>query len=241
METRCEPEFSFNITPGDENIQINPNGNKYKLSFSSDMGVSKIVIIFEKVSNQKSEENTTNSITFKNSSSIISQFKDFTSIQLSSAEKIKSCFRKWFKERNKHENKFVIKIQSCVRAWLSIKFVDSLKYKLRFKNCFSETLKLQSIIRMWLIKKNIQQYHVNCGWTYNTPTSKKDSKNKSKRFNNKQSEFENRNPYQKEMEQHPCFKTVRCLYQDKCKFLRDKGFCTFYHDGDENKFQCVPV
>ena len=87
MEIICNPGVSLNITSGDQNFEINNenintnnlNNQKFSIKFTT-KEKGKIVIVFKKVSENKSEDSNTNIMVFRKSLA---------------EKKIKSCILKW--------------------------------------------------------------------------------------------------------------------------------------------------
>lgn len=132
------------------------------------------------------------------------------------------------------------KIQSCVRKWLYHKRIEKNKTQVAF------TI-LQSFIRMWLTKKNIQQFQFNSGWR----NFKQANRNKSKPKEDKaMKDSKNENPVPKKKpscksssnldvitkhKYNPKWKTKECKSGDNCIYHKN-GVCCFLHKDDKCTF-----
>lgn len=266
MEIICHPGTSFNISSGNNNFEINnedmdlssENNQQFSIKFSLKED-GKIIIVFKKISDNKFEDGNKSIIAFRKclaekkiKSCVLKWWiKRTQKIESQLALKIQSCFRKWL-NNNKEiiQTVLVVKLQSYIRKWLSMKTISSLRYKLRLKSYHYQILKLQSFFRIWLAKRNIEQYRSNIGWKNSSLFKKKNKKNGNKKNNIENPVYKqsavvsssSQSYYEKMFidENHPQFKTVLCRNGENCRFLK-KGFCTYYHVGDEQKYRCVPI
>ena len=252
MEIICNPGVSLNITSGTHNFEINnenmdiysQDNEQFSIKFTTKED-GKIVIVLKKVPKNKSEDSNTIIMAFRKSLA---------------EKKIKSCIVKWWNRiQKKIKTQCVLKIQSCIRKWINnklkiqsyfrkkmaLKVFNCLIYETKLKTYEPQVVKLQSFFRIWLAKRNINQYRLNIGWKDTTQLNKKknNKKVKSRQRLTLQAEEEfsfSQTDYVEKMKKHPRFKQVRCMHGSECYYLK-KGFCTYYHDGDENKYECVPI
>lgn len=259
MEIICNPGISLNITSGTHNFEIknenmdtnSQDNQQFSIKFTTKED-GKIVIVLKKVSKNKSEGSNTIIMAFRKSlaekkikSCIVKWWNRIQEIKTQCVLKIQSCFRKWINNKVKNQIELVLKIQSYFRKMMALKVFNCLIYETKLKTYEPQVVKLQSFFRIWLAKRNINQYRLNIGWKDTTQLNKKKN---NKKVKPRQSltlqtgeEFSfSQTDYVEKMKKHPRFKQVRCMHGSECYYLK-KGFCTYYHDGDENKYECVPI